>query len=114
MTARVHVVADHAYDAVAIYLTVSRGDGIRAFAEPVDLVMRDVSDGEVAAIQPPTMRLPEHVARALLDGLCAHFGGTTEVLTARRDLQAANARTDRLIDALITCATSAQRGDGRG
>ena len=49
--------------------------------------------------------LPEAAARALLDALSQHFGGTGDTRQMRRDLDAERKRVDKLTDALIKIAT---------
>jgi hypothetical protein len=49
---------------------------------------------------PPTITIPDEVARALLDALSAHYGGTGDTRALRRDYDAERARVDRLIAAL--------------
>lgn len=49
---------------------------------------------------PPTITIPDEVARALLDALAAHYGGTGDTRQLRRDYDAERARVDRLIAAL--------------
>lgn len=48
--------------------------------------------------------LPECAARALLDALSQHFGGTNDTRQARRDFEAERARSDKLTDALVAIA----------
>nr|MDT0660843.1 hypothetical protein [Micromonospora sp. DSM 115978] len=74
--------------------------GRSAIAEPVDLVMREVDDAESQGA--PTLRIPEEMARALLDALSAHFGGTSEVMTLRADYRAERDRVDRMINYLTS------------
>lgn len=52
------------------------------------------------ATSPPTITIPDEVARALLDALSAHYGGTGDTRALRRDYDAERARVDRLITAL--------------
>lgn len=48
----------------------------------------------------------DEVARALLDVLAKHFGGTGDTRQLRKDHDAERARVDKLTTALITVATS--------
>lgn len=50
-------------------------------------------------------QLEEGAARALLDALSAHFGGSGDVRLARQDLVSERKRVDQLTTALITIAT---------
>jgi len=49
--------------------------------------------------------VPEGAARALLDALSLHFGGTGDTRQLRRDFDAERGRVDKLTDALIAVAT---------
>jgi hypothetical protein len=48
----------------------------------------------------PTITIPDDVARALLDALAAHYGGTGDTRQLRRDYDDERKRVDRLIAAL--------------
>lgn len=63
-----------------------------------DRYERPADDGAYAA---PSFRLDDEAARALLDALAAHFGGTSEVQTMRADLLHERKRVDKMIDHLI-------------
>ncbi|MEW2383360.1 hypothetical protein AB0873_14895 [Micromonospora sp. NPDC047707] len=98
MTARAHVTLDIACRGVAVYLVDERADGTTALGQPVEIVMRTLGDDEQhAGWHEPTLRLPEPMARALLDALAKHFGGTSDVLTLRKDYMAERARVDAFI-----------------
>lgn len=49
--------------------------------------------------------IPDGAARALLDALSAHYGGTGDARLARQDLAVERKRVDLLTTALITIAT---------
>jgi len=51
------------------------------------------------------LRLPDDVARALLDALASHYGGTSDVQTLRRDYEAERKRVDTFIAHLTSGAT---------
>ena len=51
--------------------------------------------------EPPTIVIPDEVARALLDALAAHYGGTGDYRQLRRDFEHERGRVDRLITSLI-------------
>lgn len=95
MTARAAAVQNFAANTVEIHLGMDFDDR-RTIAEPVELVWN--ANPEPAVYHPPALRLPEDVARALLDALAAYFGGTSEVQTLRKDYLAERARVDRLIE----------------
>jgi hypothetical protein len=69
-----------------------------------------VRDGD-ETITGDALTIPEGAARALLDALAQHFGGTGDTRQMRRDLDAERRRVDVLTHALITVATIA--GGGR-
>lgn len=100
MNARAYVTHAFHHDAVDVYLGVDNLDGRRSVFQPVELVAGVVESNAAVPDHGPTMRLPEPVARALLDALAAHFGGTGEVQTLRKDYLAERARVDKMIDYL--------------
>jgi hypothetical protein len=96
MTARAHV-EEHFPGGVGIYLG-RQDDGIRTqirFTEQTTEILG------AANARPPSFTLEEDEARALLDALAQHFGGTAEVQTLRRDYLEERRRVDRLINHLI-------------
>jgi hypothetical protein len=100
MTARARVDDDIMRDGVAIWLADGH-PGQRLLAEAVDIRWQTVPAEAVAVSPEPTLRLPDAVARALLDALTAHFGGAPELQTLRKDYVAERARVDKMIDHLI-------------
>lgn len=73
---------------------------------PMQVVTGITSDGVTHEVIPanaaaPTLRIPDEVARPLLDALANHYGGTSDSRTLRRDYEAERARVDKLIDAAI-------------
>jgi hypothetical protein len=96
VTARAHVESDFARRGVAVYLGWTDGAGRMNVVEPTTLSVTVVEDS-AAVTSAPSLRLTEDVARALLDALSAHFGGSSDVQTLRRDYMAERARVDRLI-----------------
>jgi hypothetical protein len=96
VTARAHVEHAFAFGGVAIYLGRKVGDDIHVI-EPVNLVVSVTGVGETQTVNEPTMRLDEDLARALLDALSAHFGGSSDVQTLRKDYLAERARVDKMI-----------------
>jgi hypothetical protein len=53
----------------------------------------------------PTLQLREDTARALLDILAQHFGGTSNTQQLRKDYDAERARVDKLIQFAISPPT---------
>jgi hypothetical protein len=102
MSDRAFVQPDFFRMGVSIYLVQKVGDQRFAVGQPVELVMREEETGAVGIQQEPTLRLPESMARALLDALSAHFGGTGDMQTLRKDYLAERVRVDKMIDHLTT------------
>jgi hypothetical protein len=101
MTARALVQPDFARDGVAIMLGRSTPSGTQVVM-PMDVVWRH-NDPYVALPDDGTsLRLPEDIARALYDALAAHFGGTSDVQTLRKDYLAERQRVDKLIGYLVS------------
>jgi hypothetical protein len=97
LTTRAYVGQDFAqFRGLAVYLVDQRGD-TSAIGLPVELTFQTITDEQSSATQQPTLRLPEDMARALLDALAAHFGGTSDVQTLRKDYVAERARVDKMI-----------------
>lgn len=108
MSARAYATTDYARRGVAIYLTGERhyGSGpVTAIGQPTEIVMTDIADE--GAVAEPTLRLPDDMARALLDALSAHYGGTTDMRSLRKDYDDERRRVDRLIGYLAPPAASA-------
>jgi hypothetical protein len=68
--------------------------------EGIETTVR-VAEGEEA----PTLVIREDTARALLDVLTQHFGGTSNVQQLRKDYDAERDRVDKLIQFAITPPT---------
>lgn len=102
MTAFAYVDRRFPFDRVAVWLGNRQPDGAGGgtahVAAPLELVMEPTDPAGVDV--PPTLLLSEVHARVLLDALAAHFGGTSEVQTLRRDYDAERARVDLLIGQL--------------
>lgn len=58
---------------------------------------------------PPVLRIPDGVARALLDALAQHYGGTSDTRTLRADYMAERARVDRLIELALRAGDGERR-----
>lgn len=102
MTYRAHVAHDFARLGIGVWLVKDFGEGLdRAVGQPVELAFETV-DRMAPSYTEPTLRLPEDMGRALLDALAAHFGGTGEVQTLRKDYLAERARVDKMIDHLTS------------
>jgi hypothetical protein len=96
LTARAYV-QDHFPGGIGIYLG-RLGDNLRTQMVFTEQRSEIISE---AVSRPPSFTLDEDEARALLDALAQHFGGTAEVQTLRRDYLDERGRVDRLINHLI-------------
>lgn len=102
MTMRTHVVNDFPMGGIAVYVVNMINEGRSLVMQPDGFGGTWVEhDPQTSLDVPPTIRLPEDVARALLDSLARHFGGVSEVQTLRVDYLAERGRVDKLTDALI-------------
>jgi hypothetical protein len=107
MTIRIHIGDDFTRMAVSIYVVDSIDQNRARVMQPEGSMWQWAEvDPSVGYEVPPTIRLPEDAARALLDSLAAHFGGVSEVQTLRKDYLAERSRVDKLTDALIRLADS--------
>lgn len=105
MSTRAFVQHSYTRFGVDIYLTQQVGEGRFALAQPIDdLVFSEPDPAQSFAA--PTLNLREDMARALLDALSAHFGGSSDVQTLRKDYMAERARVDKLIAHLTTPGVS--------
>lgn len=76
-------------DGTVQYLSEFGGNSSFATIEP-----RDPGD----STPPPELHVEESIAKALLEALAAHFGGTEDTRTLRRDYDAERARVDKFIN----------------
>lgn len=100
---RAHIQPDYTrFSGIAIYLTKRGPNDTTDVMLPVNPTWCTYQAHEAAELsQQPSLRLPDDMARALLDALSAHYGGTTDVRTLRKDYDAERSRVDRLLDAAI-------------
>ena len=109
MTRRAYVQTDFArIGGVAVYLVEHRGQDRYVVGQPVEIVFHEEDEVASSAVHEPTLRLSGDMARALLDALAAHFGGSSDVQTLRQDYLAERVRVDKMIDRLI--GNGADRG----
>lgn len=100
---RAYVDTDYShFQGISIYLAHKLADGSTAFGQPTEVVFEATPEGVQV---PPTFRMPADVGRALLDALAAHYGGTSEVQTLRKDFLHERGRVDKLIGTLSAIAT---------
>lgn len=98
MTFRAYVATDIVGRGVAIDLVRHIGEDLVDVAEPLTVAFRREVPTSADVVTSPMLRLPEEAARALLDALAAHFGGTSEVQTLRKDYIAERARVDKMLE----------------
>lgn len=117
---RAQVRDNFAFGSDLVAIRFSSGDSeIRLPRQVAKVVIREY-EGAVLEYEPcepdlamggrPTLCLAEPEARALLEALAAHFGGTGPAKAARDDFLHERGRVDKLTDALIGIAWSK---DGR-
>lgn len=107
MTYRAHVVRE-SYPSMELIVGIARpyADGRHEFVTGIVRSDADSLAGTPTEVVPegvegPLLRIPEDVARALLDALAQHFGGTSNSRQLRQDYDAERARVDKLIDSMI-------------
>lgn len=107
MTARAYIQPDMLnWHGIAVWL--GRSDPGRDEVEvvlPIELVIERQTMMEGAASREPTLRLPDDLARALLDALVQHYGGHQNLRSLRADYDAERKRVDRFIDHLTGRST---------
>lgn len=104
MTWRAYAQHDYVVRGVAVHLIRHGHEGAGyTIVVPAELTMRDVPPEASNQFHPdePSLRLTDDMARALMDALSAHYGGTSDVRTLRADLLHERGRVDRVIDYLI-------------
>ncbi|TYK45169.1 hypothetical protein [Actinomadura decatromicini] len=99
---------------LAVYL-VDQQDGERP-----SRILRIIEGGDATAVQwadlpterfdvEPTLRIGDSEARALLEALAGHYGGTTDMRTLRADLDYERRRVDELIALMGAVITNGMR-----
>jgi hypothetical protein len=107
MTIRAHVVHDFFLRGIGVYIVDSIDEHRARVMQPEGSFWQWVEHDPATNLDlPPTFRLPEDAARALLDSLAGHFGGVSEVQTLRKDYLAERGRVDKLTDAIIRQAAA--------
>ncbi len=98
---KVKVEEEFFHDYVGIYIKEGRpGRQSQRLHLDEDGALRwvDIAPGLPAEV---TLRLPDEIARPLLDALHRHYAGTTDARDLRADYDHERKRVDRLINALI-------------
>lgn len=93
---------------LGVHMWRKHSDGAVDVLLPTNLTIQTLRGDEryVTPADPrPSLELDDDMAIALLNGLAAHFGGTSDVRSLRHDLDGERKRSDRLIEALISVAT---------
>lgn len=107
---RAHIQTDYTVGGVAIQIVRPHASGSVDTADVVhggrlEWVTRSPEASLTVPDYAPTLRLDDATARALLDALADHYGGTNGVRTIREDFLHERGRVDRLITALIDGGT---------
>lgn len=97
---RAAVQDDFVRDGVAVLLGQKIRQGETAVVKPVEMVLE--TQPEPVYVGEPSLRLPDGLARALLDALASHYGGASDLRRLRSDYDAERARVDRMIGHLIS------------
>jgi hypothetical protein len=79
---------------------MDHGDGTFSIVKPAELVVQRLEPDAAAAHQDPFLRIEDDMARAVLDALAAHYGGTLDARQLRKDYEAERRRVDKMIDRL--------------
>jgi hypothetical protein len=95
---RASIEPDFVRAGVAIRLGMENGAGVFGTVQPMQLTITPAPEGVDTE---PCLRLTDGMARALLDALADHYGGTNAVRGIREDYLHERGRVDRLIEALI-------------
>lgn len=108
--ARAYVDHDFGRDGISIWLGRFHGDQAD-IVQPAELVFQRTDRTEGATVEGgPSLRLPEDIARALLDALVAHYGGHSDMRRLRADYDQERKRVDKMIDHLIEPNTWRRNG----
>jgi len=101
MDTRAHVTID--FHAMGVAATVYRRDGGGTFVyRPADGNTFPVWESvEPVTNVEPSMRLPDDVAKALLEGLLDHYRGGHDARQLRADYDAERKRVDKMLDNLL-------------
>jgi hypothetical protein len=108
MNWRVVIEDDFPAQGIALRIGDVIGDRVNVVM-PTEIVLQ-AHDRNVTWPDGPSLRLPDDLGRALLDALSAHYGGTSDTRTLRRDYEHERGRVDRLIGHLVGSPAPAQRG----
>ncbi len=104
-TWRTTVRYDPASDALAVVIGRGYGDYVqyvRSIGGEGGITISDYPLNAAPPLNELQMRIPEDIAKALLEALAEHFGGTGDTRTLRKDYDAERARVDRLVNHLIS------------
>jgi hypothetical protein len=109
---------DYMIDGIAIWIALKHGPGDRRLLRltPDPGVTSWEEHEPLAQAVPPTLKLPDEAARALLDALLRHYQGAEDLRTVRSDLLHERGRVDRLTSGLLQIAIHASgsaHGTGR-
>lgn len=97
------LVSQHFSRGVGVWLLERRlynGSPTTAVAQSADLTFVNHDEATMLPTS-PSLLLSDGHARALLDALSAHYGGSSDVQTLRKDYMAERARVDRFIEHMV-------------
>lgn len=97
MTYRAYIEHDYARHGVSIHIANRQHRDGAVISYVLQPAVLEWVPAEENAHSQPGLNLPENVARALLDALSAHFGGTSDTRQLRSDFEHERGRVDRLI-----------------
>lgn len=103
-TWRTTVRYDPASDALRVVVGRQNGQFVE-YLKSIDStggVVRSCELNEAPPLAEVELRITELVAKALLEALAEHFGGTGDTRTLRKDYEAERARVDRLLEKLTS------------
>ena len=104
MNARAFVQNNFVFRGIDVFLGFDTDAGmliVRPDGNGDDTYEEAVPAGASPANNAPSLRLRDDLARALLDALAVHYGGTGDTRTLRKDYEHERGRVDSLISHLM-------------
>lgn len=110
---RAHVAPVYAWGTTGLWL-IRRLiiDGVRetAVAAPVEFEWTTMDEAATIDQARPTLRLPDGMARSMLDELAVHYRGTTDVRDLRRDYDHERKRVDDMLQFVMSTSRAGEVG----
>jgi len=97
MTWKVHVDRNALYNSVSLTFGKKTDSGLLV-AKPIQV---EYEIAPQATYIEPAIRIPDDLARELLEALNVHYGGVSDVRTLREDYLNERKRVDKFIDKVI-------------